>query len=94
MFQIGLLGIASWIISGLLRDGTPWINDPPFYAVFLAPFLFATFLAFAVTVIQFRSDQSLAGRSDRESRYTKAAEWKAKLGATREKSGSAPRVAL
>jgi hypothetical protein len=68
MLGTALLGIVSWITSGLLRDGTAWINNPPFYALLLSPFLFAAFLTFAVTFIQSRSDESLARRSDRESR--------------------------
>jgi hypothetical protein len=68
MVGTALLGFVSWITSGLLRDGTAWINNPPFYTLFLSPFLFAAFLTFAVTFIQFRSDESLARRRDREAR--------------------------
>jgi hypothetical protein len=56
LFGIALLGILSWIISGLEREGTTWFSQPPLYLVLLSPFLVAAFLTFAVTLIQFRDE--------------------------------------
>jgi hypothetical protein len=67
MFGIAILGICSWIIIGLARDGTAWISQPPLYLVFLFPFLFAAVLTFAVTFVQFRCEGHLA-RQDRRRR--------------------------
>jgi hypothetical protein len=53
-FVIAQFVTVSWIISGLVRDGTAWITQPPLYVAFLLPFLIAAFLTFVVTFIQHR----------------------------------------
>jgi cytochrome c biogenesis protein CcdA len=57
MFGTALLGILSWIIAGLVRDGTSWVRYPPLYLVVTFPFLFATSLTLAVSFFQGRFER-------------------------------------
>jgi cytochrome bd-type quinol oxidase subunit 2 len=58
LFGIALLGILSWVISGLEREGTAWFSQPPLFLVLLSPFLVAAFLTLAVPLIQSRDERT------------------------------------
>jgi hypothetical protein len=60
MLGMALLGILSWIVSGLIRDGTAWFAHPPLYFVIVTPFLFAAAITFLVTYVQFQRETAAA----------------------------------
>lgn len=64
MVGMAIVGMLSWIITGLMQEGIAWISHPPLYLVFAAPFLFAASLTVAVTFVQFCCERRLA-REDR-----------------------------
>ena len=71
MFGTAFLGILSWIIASLVKDGTSWVRYPPLYLVVTFPFLFTTSLTLAVSFFQGRFElrrQEQNGTASRASR--------------------------
>jgi hypothetical protein len=64
MVATAILGLLTWVITGLLTDGAAWFSHPPLYMVIAYPFLFAASLTLFVTIVQFRSERRPA-RGDR-----------------------------
>ena len=52
MVAIAVLGILSWLITGLVRYGTRLFGYPPLYLVVTFPFLFTLFITLVVTLVQ------------------------------------------
>jgi hypothetical protein len=57
MIGIAVLGILSWLISGLVRYGAGLFRFSPLYLVVALPFLFSLFITFVVTLLQSHLDR-------------------------------------
>jgi hypothetical protein len=76
MVATSIVGLFSWIITGLNRDGTAWFRNPPLYLVLAYPFLFAAGVTFAVTLVQFRSERRLGGEDRTGAKTPRRSPWR------------------
>ena len=58
MGGIVILGILSWIVTGLMKDGTAWLRHHTVFFLVTFPFLFSMAAILVVTLVQFRLDGS------------------------------------
>jgi hypothetical protein len=57
MIGIAVLGILSWLITGLVTYGAGLFRFSPLYLVVALPFLFSLFITFVVTLLQSHLDR-------------------------------------
>jgi membrane protein implicated in regulation of membrane protease activity len=60
MVGTAVLAILSWIIAGVMKDGTAWFLHHSLYVVIVFPLLFSASVTFVVTFFQARLDRRRA----------------------------------